>query len=169
MSESLQNTAARLDSRNDGGTELLTFVLSGEHYAVDILRVQEIRGWESVTRIPNAPVYVKGVINLRGAIVPIYDLRQRFELDVQPYTKQTVVIVLRLHNARGECSAGVVVDAVADVLLARDEEITRTPDFGASVPTESIRGLFTHDGKMVMVLDVDNLIDAASPGAGRSD
>ena len=147
-----------LDPEEESGSQYLTFELSEEIYGVDILRVQEIRGWESVTPIPNGPAYVKGVINLRGAIVPIFDLRQRFDLNVAPYSKETVVIVLRLQGEDCERSVGVVVDAVSDVVTASDAEITRTPDFGANVPTESIRGLLPHDGQMIMLLDVDNLI-----------
>ncbi|MFM1891018.1 MAG: hypothetical protein RLZ44_95 [Pseudomonadota bacterium] len=137
--------------------QYLTFVLADEHYGVDILRVQEIRGWEQVTRIPTAPDYVKGVINLRGAIVPIYDLRERFGMPRQAYTKETVVIVLHVANAQGERSLGVVVDAVSDVLTTTDAEVTATPEFGAHVPTQALRGLISDGDKMVMLIDVDVL------------
>lgn len=150
------------------GTQYLTFVLCDEHYGVDILRVQEIRGWETVTRIPNTPAYVKGVINLRGAIVPILDLRQRFGLPLDTYTKETVVIVLRSFGTQGERHVGVVVDAVSDVLTVREQVVSRTPDFGAHVPTESIRGLVTEGGHMVMLLDVDALVQESEPAEPSS-
>ena len=158
-------TAAQIIEASDApeGAQYLTFVLCEEHYGVDILRVQEIRGWETVTRIPNTPAYVKGVINLRGAIVPILDLRQRFGLPVDAYTKETVVIVLRSRGTHGERHVGVVVDAVSDVLTVRDQMVSRTPDFGAHVPTESIRGLVTEGEDMVMLLDVDALVHEAEP------
>lgn len=153
---------------DEAGTQYLTFELSDEIYGVDILRVQEIRGWEQATPIPNAPPYVKGVINLRGAIVPIFDLRQRFELMVAPYSKETVVVVLRLQGEVGERSVGVVVDGVSDVVTAADSAICRTPDFGANVSTESIRGLLSHHGHMIMLLDVDNLIEDKPPCAATA-
>jgi purine-binding chemotaxis protein CheW len=147
--------------------QYLTFSLAEEEYGVDILRVQEIRGWESVTRIPNSPVYVKGVLNLRGAIVPIFDLRRRFDMPAQDYSKDTVVIVLRVTSRNSEMrNMGVVVDAVSDVLNARASEIRGTPDFGAGVATEYISGLASAGDKMIMLLDVDRLLneDMDSPG-----
>lgn len=148
---------------DDHSAQYMTFALAEEVYGVDILRVQEIRGWETVTRVPNAPPYVKGVINLRGSIVPIFDLRERFNLPVQEYTKDTVVIVLRI-----QCQAtnttrimGVVVDAVSDVLSAKTAEIGITPDFGGRVTTEFISGLASAGDKMIMLLDVDKLLNMA--------
>jgi purine-binding chemotaxis protein CheW len=148
--------------RANGGAEqrdqYLTFTLADEDYGVDILRVQEIRGWEPVTRIPNAPDYVKGVLNLRGAIVPVFDLRQRFGMEVQEYAKDTVVVVLRVRGPNGMRNMGVVVDGVSDVLNTRASEIRNTPDFGAAVATEYISGLATAGDKMIMLLDVDRLL-----------
>lgn len=142
------------------GVEYLTFMLAGELYGVNILQVQEIRGWEQVTRIPNSPHYVKGVINLRGTIVPILDLRLRFNLEAEDYTKETVVIVVRTADKRGDQrSIGLVVDAVSDVLVARDEQVVSTPEFGANVPTENITGLVTDGENMVMLLDVSSLLE----------
>ena len=143
-----------------GGTQYLTFLLAEEQYGLNILQVQEIRGWEQVTRIPNSPHYVQGVINLRGTIVPVLDLRLRFDLAFTEYTKETVVIVVRASGRTGaERSLGLVVDAVSDVLIARDEEIISTPDFGANVPTENILGLVSAGGHMVMLLDVASLLE----------
>ena len=146
-------------SLEEFGAQYLTFSLADEEYGVDILRVQELRGWETVTRVPNAPPYVKGVLNLRGAIVPIFDLRERFNLALQEYTKDTVVIVLRVMSANGMRSIGVVVDEVSDVLNSTEDSITNTPDFGGSVATEYIRGLVSAGGKMIMLLDVDKLLN----------
>jgi purine-binding chemotaxis protein CheW len=123
------------------GVEYLTFRLGDEDYGVDILRVREIRGWENVTRIPNSPVYVKGVLNLRGSIVPIFDMRQRLGMETRDYSKDTVVIVLRVKGANNERNIGVVVDEVSDVLNAQQSSIRNTPQFGGGVPTEYISGL----------------------------
>jgi len=151
---------APLDGATEDTDQYLTFTLADEDYGVDILRVQEIRGWEPVTRIPNAPAYVKGVLNLRGAIVPVFDLRQRFGMPMQAYSKDTVVIVLRVMNRGGGMrNMGVVVDAVSDVLNARASEIRGTPDFGVGVSTEYISGLATAADKMIMLLDVDRLLN----------
>ena len=153
-----------LENHEADGDQYLTFCLADEHYGVDILRVQEIRGWEAVTRVPTAPGYVKGVLNLRGAIVPIYDLRLKFAMPVAPYDKQTVVVVMRVRSGGEERSMGVVVDAVSDVLVVREPSVVRTPDFGARLPTEAIRGLVNDGETMVMLLDVDQLIeDEAGP------
>lgn len=147
-----------LQSQEATGNQYLTFLLAGEQYGLNILQVQEIRGWEHVTRIPNAPTYVRGVINLRGTIVPVLDLRSRFNLPAEDYTKETVVIVVRAAAAGdSERSLGLVVDAVSDVLVARDSEVVNTPDFGANVPTENILGLVNQNGNMVMLLDVVSL------------
>ena len=139
-------------------TEFLTFRLGDEDYGVDILRVQEIRGWEIVTRIPNSPLYVKGVLNLRGSIVPILDMRQRLGMGVREYSKDTVVIVLRVKNGNSQRNVGVVVDEVSDVLNSQIEKIRNTPQFGGGIPVEYITGLVDADGKMVMLLDVDKLL-----------
>ena len=161
MTES--QTVEPKDTQNEGladeqNAQYLTFELAGEDYGVDILRVQEIRGWDVVTRVPNAPLYVKGVLNLRGAIVPIFDLRERFELSRQKYTKDTVVIVLRVNGETGMRIMGVIVDAVSDVLNANSSGLVNAPDFGGRVATEFIAGLVSAGGKMVMLLDVDKLL-----------
>jgi purine-binding chemotaxis protein CheW len=141
------------------GTQYLTFLLADEQYGLNILQVQEIRGWETTTRIPNSPDYVRGVLNLRGTIVPILDLRMRFGLTATPYSKETVVIVVRAETRDGdERSLGLVVDAVSDVLVARDDQVINTPEFGANVPTENILGLVNDDEHMVMLLDVSTLL-----------
>lgn len=145
----------------DNETEqYLTFILAGEEYGVDILRVQEIKGWDNATEIPNTPDYIKGVINLRGTIVPIVDLRTRFDLESIEYNKTTVVIVLKVIAAEGaERTMGFVVDAVSEVYNVSSEQLKPSPDFGSVVSTEFIKGLATVDEKMVILLDIDHLID----------
>lgn len=138
--------------------QFLTFVLGDENYAVDILRVQEIKGWSPVTHIPNTPEYMRGVLNLRGTIVPIVDLRMRFNMSSVEYTELTVVIVLSVKAEGRERTLGIVVDGVSDVLSVKDEEVKPTPDFGGTISTEYIKGLVTVDEDMVMLLDIDLLL-----------
>ncbi len=155
---------ATLDGRGpprDAGVEgrqYLTFTLAGEQYGIDILKVQEIRGWQPVTTVPNSPAFVKGVMNLRGAIVPVIDLRRRFGLDPVAYTPTTVVIVVTVRGAHGPRVIGAVVDGVSDVLHVEGSSIQPAPDFGTAVHTEFISGLVTLEAGMVMLLDADRLL-----------
>ena len=142
--------------------ELLTFFLAGEEYGVDILRVQEIKGWDSVTNIPNTPEYIRGVINIRGSIVPIIDMRLRFNLEKREYDATTVVIVLNvMTNGHDNRTMGVVVDAVSDVYNIPINDVKPSPDFGTAVDTEFVTGLATIDEKMIIVLDIDYMLNAA--------
>ena len=141
------------------GLQYLTFILAEESYGIDILKVQEIRGWVPVTKVPNAPSFVRGVMNLRGAIVPVIDLRLRFGLESVEYTKTTVVIVVTVRSEQGGRIVGMVGDGVSDVLnINNAAEIKDPPDFGTAVNTEFISGLVTIEAGMVMLLDVDRLL-----------
>jgi purine-binding chemotaxis protein CheW len=142
-----------------GSHQVLTFTLGPETYGVDILRVQEIRGWSPVTRIPQSPPHVLGVLNLRGSIVPIIDMRMRFNLDQAEYTAVTVIIVLSVESASGRRDIGVVVDGVSDVIDVDHAQVKPPPDLGGQACTEFIRGLAAVSENMVMLLDVDCLID----------
>jgi len=139
--------------------QFLSFTLGDEEYGVDILRVQEIRSWEPVSRIPNVPSYEKGVVNLRGAIVPIIDLRERFGLGHLEYTPLTVVVVLQMLTDEGQARVmGVVVDSVSDVVDVDKKTIQDPPNFGTKVSTEFINGLASVNERMVMLLDVNKLL-----------
>jgi len=140
--------------------QFLTFIMSTEEYGVDILRVQEIRGWDSVTPIPNCPPYIKGVINLRGTIVPIVDLRERFGLESVEYGPTTVVIVLKVIGETSERIMGIVVDAVSDVYNIKSEDMKPAPDFGSVVSIEFVSGLATIDEKMLIILDIDTMLNS---------
>ena len=140
--------------------QFLTFMLNGEEYGVDILRVQEIKGWESAPEIPNTPPYMRGVINLRGTIVPVIDLRRRFELEAIEYTSTTVIIVLRIRAGEAEKTMGFIVDAVSDVYNVTPEQMKPAPEFGGQVRTDYVKGLATVDDKMVILLDIDQLVGA---------
>lgn len=134
--------------------QYLTVNLAQEEYAIDILAVREIRGWTPVTRIPQAPSYVLGVLNLRGAIVPVLDLRLRFGLAREEYTATTVTVVVTVANRL----FGVVVDAVSDVLDVQSDQIRPVPDMGTAVDTEYLKGLTAVEERMVLLLDVDKLL-----------
>ena len=153
-------------------TQYLTFVCAGEEYGVEILRVQEIKGWEGVTRVPYTPAYLLGVMNLRGMIVPVIDLRTRFGLPRRTADSSTVVIVLRVRATRGEKTMGLVVDAVSDVYNLPGSAVKATPDLGGagdSAAGACVRGLMTVDEKMVMVLDVDRLgVSCIEPARKRA-
>ena len=116
--------------------QVLTFVLGSETYGVDILRVQEIRGWSAVTKIPNSAPHVLGVLNLRGSIVPVVDLRKRFSLEQAEYTAVTVIIVLSVRGQAGRRDFGVVVDGVSDVVDVQASEVRPTPDLGCRAATD---------------------------------
>ena len=122
--------------------QFLTFELAGEAYGVDILKVQEIRGWESVREIPNTPDYIKGALNLRGTIVPIIDLRERFNMEKMEYSATTVVIVLVIENSQGRNVMGIVADAVSDVLDIQSNDIKKSPSLGTKIDTRYMRGMF---------------------------
>lgn len=135
-------------------SEFLTFTLGDEEYAIDILKVQEIRGYEPPTMIANAPPFIKGVINLRGIIVPVVDMRIKFNLGTAEYTPFTVVIIL---NVAGRV-IGMVVDSVSDVLSLAPAQIRSAPDFSASFDTKYILGLATIDQRMLIVTDIAQLM-----------
>ncbi|SDN51639.1 chemotaxis protein CheW [Pseudomonas jinjuensis] len=136
--------------------EYLTFTLGDEEYAIDILRVQEIRGYDRVTAIANAPPFIKGVINLRGAIVPIVDLRVKFNLADVSYDQFTVVIILNV----GRRIIGAVVDSVSDVIALAADEIRPRPEFGASFDTEYLLGLATAGERMLILVDIEKLMSS---------
>ena len=141
--------------------QYLTFVCGGEEYGVEILRVQEIKGWERATRIPHAPNYCLGVINLRGAIVPIIELRKRFNLESTEFGPTTVVIVVKVTSAHGERTVGMVVDAVCEVYNVAHADVKAPPEVGSSVDTAFVKGLATVENKMLILLDIDRLINAS--------
>jgi len=144
---------------SDIENEYLTFILDGEEYGVSILAVQEIRVWSGVTDMPNTPEYIKGVINLRGVIVPIVDLRERLNKNSAVYNENTVVIVLKEIINDKPTVVGVVVDAVSDVYKFSDSEIKPSPDFGAEIDSRFILGMATVEEKIIIMLDAVKLLD----------
>ena len=140
--------------------EFLTFTLGSEEYAIDILRVQEIRGYDQVTAIANSPAFIKGVINLRGAIVPIIDLRIKFNLQEVRFDSFTVVIVLNI----GKQVIGMVVDGVSDVITLTPEQMRPVPDLSSSITGDHLLAIGSLDDRMLILLDIEKLMGSADMG-----
>ena len=140
--------------------EFLTFALGEEEYGVDTLKVQEIRGYEAVTRLPDAPDYIKGVINLRGTIVPVIDMRIKFNLDKVEYDAMTVMIVLNVADR----VVGIVVDGVSDVIRLGGAQIREVPELGAAIDRKFLTGIGTLDERMLILLDIERLMTSAEMG-----
>ncbi|SEO49888.1 chemotaxis protein CheW [Nitrosovibrio sp. Nv6] len=145
--------------------EFLTFRLGNEEYGIEILKVQEIRGYDAITRIANVPEFIKGVVNLRGIIVPIVDMRIKFNLGTVEYNQFTVVIIL---NVAGRVM-GMVVDGVSDVITLAAEQVRPAPDFAANLDTEYIIGLGTVDKRMLILMDIEALMCSAEIGLNGPD
>jgi len=149
------NTEANTtNTSGSAGGEYLTFTLGNEEYGIDILKVQEIRGYDAVTVIANTPSFIKGVINLRGIIVPIIDLRIKFNLGNVTYNELTVVIILNLNHR----VVGVVVDSVSDVLTLELDQIKAAPSLSTTLDTRYITGLGTVDERMLILVDIEKLM-----------
>lgn len=152
-----------IEQHEDGAEQYLTFFLGDEEYGVAILRVQEIKAWDNVTRLPNTPHYLCGVVNLHGAIVPVVDLRLRFGMPALAYTPTTVVVVLKVDGNRLRTVA-IVVDGVSDVHIVLPEDVKPAPDFGRSFNTDFITGLVSLDDRMMMMLNIDSLLSIEALG-----
>lgn len=140
--------------------EYLAFTLGQEEYGIDIQKVQELRGYDTVTRIANAPAHIKGVVNLRGIIVPIIDMRIKFNLGTPSYDQFTVVIILNMASR----VMGMVVDSVSDVITLKPEQIKAAPEMGAVLDTEYLIGLGTLEQRMLILVDIDKLMSSADMG-----
>lgn len=148
-------TQATLPVANNMAGEYLTFSLGDENYALDILKVQEIRGYGMVTQVVNTPDFIKGVINLRGKIVPIIDLRIKFKLQQVVYDEFTVVIILNLNGH----DAGIVVDGVSDVMELTAEQVKPVPGLVTTIDTKHLVGLATIEDQMIILVDIERLMD----------
>ena len=134
--------------------EFLTFTLGDEHYGVDILKVQEIRGYDAVTRVPDAPEYIKGVINLRGTVLPIIDLGARFGLETSEPTARHVIMVAHI----GGRMVGLLVDAVSDILQMSEASVQPTPDVASDQVKTFVKGIFSIDGRMISLIELDHIL-----------
>ena len=152
--------AERVSDLSTAAREYLTFRLSQEEYGIDILKVQEIRGYEAVTRIANAPEFIKGVINLRGIIIPVVDMRIKFNLGEPVYDQFTVVIILNI-NGR---VVGMVVDSVSDVTTLTPEQVKPAPEMGTAFSSDYLVGLGTIDERMLILVNIDKLMSSEEMG-----
>jgi purine-binding chemotaxis protein CheW len=157
---STQLTPKSNDNRDGSGSEYLAFTLGSEEYGIDILKVQEIRGYEVVTRIANAPEFIKGVINLRGIIIPVVDMRIKFNLGEPTYDQFTVVIILNI----GGRIMGMVVDSVSDVTTLTPDQIKPAPEMGSAFNSDYLTGLGTVDERMLILIDIDKLMSSSEMG-----
>jgi purine-binding chemotaxis protein CheW len=151
-------TSPNAAEANGHSRQVLTFCLGAETYGVDILRVQELRGWSPVTRIPKSPPHVLGVLNLRGSIVPIVDMRLRFALERAEFTPLTVIIVMSVETPDGRREYGLVVDSVSEVVDIAAGDLKATPDLGTKLGADALQGLATVQDRMVILLNVDKLL-----------
>ncbi len=148
--------------------QYLSFELAGEIYGVDILKVREIKGWEEVRPLPDMPDYIKGVLDLRGVIVPIIDLRIRFQLESCEYTPTTVIIVLAVEEEGHQRVVGVVVDGVSDVLDVSSEKVRKTPNLGGAISNQYIKGMITIEERMVILIDINKLLNLREMGISEA-
>lgn len=153
--EDVKQSSDMLENENESVQQFLTFAVDDEEYGVDLLKIREIKGWTDTTRLPNSPEFMKGVINLRGAVIPIFDLKGRFSMgETQPTEKHVVIII-----AVGDRLLGVLVDSVSDIIEVNDEEIRSAPQMETKIDDAFVSGLISIKEKMVVVLDVDKLFD----------
>jgi purine-binding chemotaxis protein CheW len=160
MDESTTLTQSQNEAATPETLQFLAFTLGDEEYGVDIQKVQELRGYDAVTRIANAPDFIKGVVNLRGIIVPIIDMRIKFQLGMPTYDQFTVVIILNI----GHRTIGMVVDNVSDVLSLQPLEIKPAPEMGTAIDTDYLIGLGTLDSRMLILIDIDRLMSSSDIG-----
>ena len=159
MAEPLKNTGRQADERPV--RQLVTFALGREEYGVDIMRVQEIIRFQNVTRVPQMPAFIEGVINLRGTVIPVIDLRKRFELGSAGNTAQTRIVVVNVGNR----TTGIVVDAVSEVLRLAEDQIEPPPPAVAGIGHEYLRGVGKVQGRLLILLDIDKILTANEQGA----
>ena len=160
MSYTTQTQTSLMDEGDEIRNEFLAFTLGNEEYGIDILRVQEIRGYESVTRIANSPDFIKGVVNLRGIIVPVVDMRIKFSLGTPTYDQFTVVIIL---NIAGRVM-GMVVDSVSDVTTLSPDQVKPAPEMGTTFDSDYLIGLGTLSERMLILVDIDKLMSSSEMG-----
>jgi len=158
MNEEAQkmNQAVKVMAEREG--KYLTFTLAEEEYGIGILKIKEIIGMMPITTVPQTPEFVKGVINLRGKVIPVVDLRLRFGMESIDYTERTCIIVVEIEGESGTVMIGIVVDAVSEVLNIKGEDIEDTPTFGTKLNTEYILGMAKTEGSVKILLDIDRVL-----------
>jgi len=159
MEKSSEVIDQAVKSLTDKEGKYLTFTLAEEEYGIGILKIKEIIGMMPITSVPRTPEFVKGVINLRGKVIPVIDLRLRFGMEELEYTERTCIIVVEIEGQTGIISIGIVVDAVSEVLNIKSEDIEDTPAFGAKLDTQYILGMAKMEGGVKILLDIDQVLN----------
>lgn len=144
----------------DAGDQFVTFALGEEEFGIEVLKVQEIIGYQGLAKVPNVPAFVRGVINLRGLVVPVVDLRLKFNMDERDYDKFTVILILEVD----ERVVGVIVDSVSDVVNLSSDEIQETPDFSSGIKVDCISGMGRRGEKLIIMLDIDQVLGSDDLG-----
>jgi purine-binding chemotaxis protein CheW len=147
-----------MEEIRDRGGKYLTFSMDGEEYGIEILKVKEIIGMMPITPVPKTPEFVKGVINLRGRVIPVIDLRLRFRMPTTDYTERTCIIVVEVDSSSGKIQMGIIVDSVSEVVNIKSGEIEDPPSFGTTVDTDYILGMAKVDGGVKILLDIDRVL-----------
>jgi purine-binding chemotaxis protein CheW len=158
MAETAENTDREIQTMGEKEGKYLTFSLAGEEYGIGILKIKEIIGMMPITPVPQTPEFVKGVINLRGKVIPVLDLRLKFDMEAMDFTERTCIIVVEIDGASGTMLIGIVVDAVSEVLHINDENIQETPAFGTDLNTDYILGMARMEGGVKILLDIDRVL-----------
>ena len=158
MNETIEAIDQSVKAISDREGKYLTFSLAGEEYGIGILKIKEIIGMMPITTVPQTPEFVRGVINLRGKVIPVMDLRLRFGIDSIDYTDRTCIIVVEMTGETGTIQIGVVVDSVSEVLNIKGEDIEDTPTFGTNLNTEYILGMAKMEGGVKILLDIDRVL-----------
>ncbi len=159
MEKSSEIIGQAVKSLTDKEGKYLTFTLAEEEYGIGILKIKEIIGMMPITSVPRTPEFVKGVINLRGKVIPVIDLRLRFGMEELEYNERTCIIVVEIEGQAGIISIGIVVDAVSEVLNIKNEDIEDTPAFGARLDTQYILGMAKMEGGVKILLDIDQVLN----------
>jgi purine-binding chemotaxis protein CheW len=158
MAELTETMDQALKVVSDKEEKYLTFVLADEEYGISILKIKEIIGMMSITTVPQTPEFVKGVINLRGKVIPVMDLRLRFGMEAIDYTERTCIIVVEIEGQSGTVQIGIVVDSVSEVLNIKGDDVEETPTFGAKLNTDYILGMGKMEGGVKILLDIDRVL-----------
>jgi len=174
MAESMKTMEQTGKAMADREGKYLTFTLAKEEYGIGILKVKEIIGMMPITTVPRTPGFVKGVINLRGKVIPVVDLRRKFDMDAMDYTERTCIIVVEIAGVSGPVLIGIVVDAVSEVLNVKGADIEDTPTFGTKLDTDYILGMAKMGGGLKILLDINKVLNAEEmnlpkPESGKRD
>ena len=167
MAELAKKMDQAVKAMHDREGKYLTFSLADEEYGIGILKIKEIIGMMPITTVPQTPEFVKGVINLRGKVIPVVDLRLRFGMDAIDYTERTCIIVVEIEGQAGTVMIGIVVDSVSEVLNIKGDDIAETPTFGTKLNTDYILGMAKMEGGVKILLDIDRVLSAGEVEALR--